>query len=309
MISAAELAHALGGKRSGRDWMAKCPAHDERTASLSIRQGNAGPLVHCFAGCPQRDVLEALARRGLWFSPSRLSPRPPPSLRPAHRDDQQWRRESVARIWREAHDPRATLAERYLASRELDLDDELAFRAVRFHPACPWGEGVRTPCLLAAFRPIADDVDENAPPVALLRVALSPDGDKLGRKMLGPVAGCAIKLDGAADVTHGLGIAEGLETAMSVRAIGWRPVWALGSAGAVSVFPLLAGIEALTIFADNDVAAPAEWSWAQLENQRVGTGEKAARECLRRWAEVGRQVRIFMPRAPGCDWADEWGWR
>jgi putative DNA primase/helicase len=311
-LSAAELARALGGKRAGRDWMTKCPAHDERTASLSIREGNAGPLVHCFAGCSQRDVIDALIRRGLWPSPSR-SPgqtrgpsRPLPPRRSMRRDDR-WRLESVARIWREAHDPHATVAERYLNNRELEIDDDLAGRVLRFHPACPWGEGAKAPCLIAAFRPIVGDVEESAPPVAILRVGLTSDGEKISRKMLGQVAGCAIKLDVDADVTHGLGIAEGLETAMSLRAIGWRPVWALGSAGAIAEFPVLNGIETLTIFADNDAPAPSEWS--PTMEQPVGAGEKAARACQRRWADAGRQVRLFMPRAPGVDWADEWGVR
>ena len=68
--------------------------------------------------------------------------------------------------------------------------------------------------------------------------------------MLGPVAGCAVKLDADEMVEHGLGICEGIETALAIRATGWRPVWALGSAGAIAEVRADPGIETLTIFAD-----------------------------------------------------------
>lgn len=62
-----EIARALGGKRSGRGWMARCPAHEDRTPSLAISEGNdAQPLVHCFGGCSQDRVISALRELGLW---------------------------------------------------------------------------------------------------------------------------------------------------------------------------------------------------------------------------------------------------
>ena len=40
-----------GVKRTGPGrWLAKCPAHEDRRASLAIREGDVGKtLVHCFA--------------------------------------------------------------------------------------------------------------------------------------------------------------------------------------------------------------------------------------------------------------------
>ena len=55
-------------------------------------------------------------------------------------------------------------------------------------------------------------------------------------------------------MTHGLAIGEGLETAMTARQLGLRPVWALGSAGAIGAFPVLDGVECLTILAEHDEA-------------------------------------------------------
>jgi hypothetical protein len=64
---ARELAAVLGGRKSPRGWVARCPAHDDREPSLSIVDGRNGrPIFHCFAGCDWRDVLDALAAKGLW---------------------------------------------------------------------------------------------------------------------------------------------------------------------------------------------------------------------------------------------------
>jgi putative DNA primase/helicase len=64
-----------------------------------------------------------------------------------------------------------------------------------------------------------------------------------------------------------------------------RPVWACGAAGTLQKFPLLGGIESLTIAADADTP-----------------GQRAADELARRWREAGREVRIVPPVAG--DWAD-----
>ena len=49
-------------KRTGDlRWISKCPAHIDRTPSLSIRAVDDGRvLIHCFAGCPTIDVLLAI---------------------------------------------------------------------------------------------------------------------------------------------------------------------------------------------------------------------------------------------------------
>jgi len=61
-------------KKTGADrWMACCPAHQDKTASLSIKDLPDGRvLLHCFAGCDPDSVLAAV---GLTFSdlmPERL---------------------------------------------------------------------------------------------------------------------------------------------------------------------------------------------------------------------------------------------
>lgn len=49
-------------KHVGPDrWMCQCPAHDDRTPSLSLREAADGQaLIHCFAGCAPVEIVRAL---------------------------------------------------------------------------------------------------------------------------------------------------------------------------------------------------------------------------------------------------------
>jgi putative DNA primase/helicase len=50
-----------GIERHGSQIAAKCPAHDDRTASLSIAEGDDGRvLLNCHAGCDTRAIVSAL---------------------------------------------------------------------------------------------------------------------------------------------------------------------------------------------------------------------------------------------------------
>ena len=57
-------------------YVACCPAHEDRNPSLSITESETKLLVHCFAGCTQAEVIEALSALGLWHKPSQKSPTP-----------------------------------------------------------------------------------------------------------------------------------------------------------------------------------------------------------------------------------------
>jgi len=67
-MNAEELAVALGGRRVGRGWIARCPAHSDKHPSLSIAERDGTTLFICRAGCRQGDVLGALRARGLFNS-------------------------------------------------------------------------------------------------------------------------------------------------------------------------------------------------------------------------------------------------
>jgi hypothetical protein len=62
-MTAETIAKALGGRKVGQGWTARCPAHDDREPSLSIRDADGKVLVRCHAGCDQRDVIAALRTR------------------------------------------------------------------------------------------------------------------------------------------------------------------------------------------------------------------------------------------------------
>ena len=56
--------------------MANCIAHNERTPSLHISEGKGDvPLFHCFGGCSQDAVIDALRKRGLWHDGSAITSR------------------------------------------------------------------------------------------------------------------------------------------------------------------------------------------------------------------------------------------
>ncbi|MCO4879558.1 toprim domain-containing protein [Paraburkholderia caribensis] len=117
-------------------------------------------------------------------------------------------------------------------------------------------------------------------PLSLHRTWIKADGSKADvdppRLLLGGhrKKGGVIRLWPNEAVTYGLGIAEGIETALSL-AWGYAPVWSLIDAGNLADFPHLPGIESLVIAADNDPA-----------------GSKAARTCADRWAEAGAEVVV-----------------
>ena len=71
-------------KKSGPGWIARCPAHEDRSPSLSVREGDDGRiLVRCFAGCTVDKVCASLGLRlaDLFPGPpidwSRFTPRTP----------------------------------------------------------------------------------------------------------------------------------------------------------------------------------------------------------------------------------------
>jgi hypothetical protein len=48
-------------RRNGNGWSAKCPNHDDQTASLSVSSGNDGRvLLHCHAGCEPEAICSSI---------------------------------------------------------------------------------------------------------------------------------------------------------------------------------------------------------------------------------------------------------
>jgi hypothetical protein len=211
--------------------------------------------------------------------------RPAPTPRSSANDNNSTR---AGELWRAAVPIAGTLAETYLGGRGLDFPDP-AGRALRFHPRCPFGPGVTHPCLVGLFRSLITDE-----PVGIHRTALDPDGHKIDRMALGRVGGAAIKLSSNDKVEHGLVVGEGVETTIAGMAMGFAPTWALGFAGTIRSFPVLGGVDVLTILVDHD----------NPDRNGRQAGHEAARECAERWMSGGREVRCVVPRRLGADMAD-----
>lgn len=61
-------------RKSGNGWVACCPAHDDRTPSLSIAEGDDGrALLHCYGGCDVRSVVDAAGLKMADLFPEGLS--------------------------------------------------------------------------------------------------------------------------------------------------------------------------------------------------------------------------------------------
>ena len=126
-MTADSIGTAMGGRKTGADWMCRCPAHEDRKSSLSITTGKDGKvLLCCHAGCGQARVIDALRVRGLWEPRSRhVGGRRGYKLRQSanmapERDDTK-RTESALRIWQASVPAPGTSVETYLQSRGLHL--------------------------------------------------------------------------------------------------------------------------------------------------------------------------------------------
>jgi hypothetical protein len=282
MASAETIATALGGRKTGDGWMARCPAHEDRIPSLSIRDGDdAKLLVHCHAGCGQEQVISILRAHGLWASNRRRSH---PTQRPnvQHKLDQldAKRTEIALAIWQDTAPARKTSVESYLASRGINLP---APDALRFHAGLRHPTGGNWPTMVALVTNGADGT-----PIAIHRTFLARDGGWKApidpqKMMLGPCCGGAVRLAVPDDV---LMVGEGIENCFAAMQATGHPAWAALSTSGLKTLDLPEDVRTVIVLADGDDA-----------------GELAARECALRWKHQGRRVRIARPPR-GLDFND-----
>lgn len=167
-------------------------------------------------------------------------------------------------------------------------------RRIGHVPFCPALRSVARLAYDGDFRPamIAKVVAPDCLSSTIHRTFLTNDGQKAPgssprRLMRGKMAaGSAIRLEAATGL---LGVAEGLETALSASALFGVPTWALINAGNMEAFPLPNGVDELWIFGDNDT------------NFR---GQAAAFRLANRLAKPGLSIRVEIPPMPGFDWND-----
>ena len=276
--TARRICESRGGKWSGARGMARCPAHDDRTPSLSVSLGQKAILFHCFAGCDQQSVLAALAREGfeapaLFSGPTTTDlPEPTSTRKPST---------AALRIWREAQALRASPAKAYLESRGIIA----ASPALRFHPQTPLGPKGRTRFLPAMIAAVS--LDEG--PIAIHRTFLSGNTkaafDK-PKRALGALGESAVRL--FAPASGKLGLAEGIESAMSAYALTGIPVWATLGNERFGLVSVPESVTELHLFVDHDAG-----------------GELAASRALAAHARDARTIQVRMPSSRDTDWNDE----
>ncbi|MGQ3230901.1 MAG: DUF7146 domain-containing protein [Blastomonas fulva] len=266
-----DIVAALKGRWHGSYAMCVCPAHADRTPSLSVRQGERGILVHCFAGCRSEDVLHEISRtRPILNSP-------PPSYRP------EGTAPDVRRIWDQGTEIRGTLGEVYLRSRRLPVD----LPDLRFHPRCPFGRKPKT--IFRAAVLVAVRTGHKI--TAMQRIRLTEDGRwHEGKFMLGkPGQGAwAPQFEG-----NVLAIAEGMEDAASYTLVRKIPCWAALGNERLALIEVPEHVGTLFIAEDSD--GPGRCAAMVAADVHSTQGRKTIRDAppsqYRDWAEVRSDIR------------------
>lgn len=268
------LVERLGGRWGPTGGMCRCPAHDDRTPSLSVRPGRTRLLFHCFAGCEVSAILRALEADRL------LEPNAGSAAEPSSGRRETRRNAAALRLWSEARSIAGTPAAAYLESRGLAADPA----QLRYHPRTPRGPSPLTqfrPALIAAVR------DESGL-VAVHRTFIDPRGSGLAdladpRCGLGRFGYGAVRLGGSA---LRLGLAEGIETALSATALFGVPCWATLGTERFRRVALPAEVRELVLFLDHDSG-----------------GRRAERLAREAFAHVP-VIEAHVPKRAGEDWND-----
>lgn len=251
-----------------------CPRCDrgERDKALSLKFDFSGSWVAYCHRCQWS--CRARAERG--GSPVGPIPAPLPAEARTESLSAPWRR-----VWQQSRRLHGTIAENYLLDKRRCVmppeDGDLRFHPAAFH----WPSRTHHPALVA----LATDAERGIPRTLHLTF-LAADGS--GKAQVQPArllipghskSGAVIRLWPDEAITHGLGLAEGIESALSLAHAG-LPVWAAIDAGNLGALPVLEGIDELTVAVDRDPA-----------------GERAADSLAHRWVTAGRKVRLVKPIA------------
>jgi putative DNA primase/helicase len=271
----------------------------------------------------QWDVRTTAQRLGAYLDGQSSPSHPPPAIprapvpSPAPADERGKPREAVLALWDRAFPlghPHAEPAQRYLTSRGLEGLPNLP--NLRCHPHLPyyeeqsdgrWKLAGRFPTLLARL------IGPDGRMVGLHRTYLTSEGAKapveVPKKVLAirglSLLGAAVPLGRSAAV---LGVAEGLETALSVVLATGMPMAACTSTALMRALVVPSSVQRLVIWADFDVLT-------RLPNGRwLEPGREAAEALAARLRGEHRSVAILYPRIPlrsrlperGVDWNDAW---
>jgi hypothetical protein len=188
-------------------------------------------------------------------------------------------RAAAVRLWAAARPIAGTPVERYLEGRGLTAGAS----ELRYHPRTPHG-----PHPLTCFRPaMIAAVRDGGGIGAIHRTFLDPrrsipapiDEPRCG---LGRFGSAAVRLGG---VASRLGLAEGIETALSASALFGLPCWATLGTERFRLVTLPPEVTELVLFLDNDAG-----------------GRRA--EALARETFAHLPIETHYPRRAGADWND-----
>ena len=273
------IVESLQGAWSRGKGMCCCPAHDDRTPSLSVTLGRKAILFHCFAGCSNDEVIAALDRQGIrsrdLFDGS--------GAVAADRLEKRAFNSNARRLWHSATGISDSPAEGYLAQRGiLRASDQL--RYLERTPLGPRGAVQFLPAMLAA---VTTDIGI----IAVHRTFLDAPSAKLAavdrpKRALGSLGCGAVRL--APPAAGRLGLAEGIESALSAMQLFGIPCWATLGNERFGLVAIPESVRELHLFIDNDAG-----------------GELADQRALKAYSASCRVIQSRAPASAGFDWNDE----
>ena len=280
MTGAEKIVQALNGRWWGNFGLVQCVCHkDGATPALKISDApkkTGGIDVICFAKCDWRDVKAELARLGL------LDDSPPSDSITQEPQTPAIRSAAAARIWRSTSSD-YRLVETYLRGRSITVPIPATLHYLASMKHKPSGR--LFPAMVAAVT-----VWPSRQVTAVHRTYLTAGGTKApvepAKMSLGPCARGAVRL---APASSELGIAEGIETALSAMQMTGVPTWATLSTSGMCKVVLPAEAQNVVIFGDHDAN---------------GAGQAAAEALAARLKREGREVRISYPPTSLKDFND-----
>jgi hypothetical protein len=273
-MSADHIGTTLKGRRNGNGWLVRCPCPNhgkgrgDRFPSLSVAHGDDGRLLlRCFAGCDFLDILEELKHRGLVDGKQLVTTknRFTPTL---HRGVEPNPDVGALTIWQATVEAQETVVDEYLNRRGIYLRPPM-LRCRLDHRSMV--AGVQAP---------------DGKVIAIQQTWLTSEGEKVSAKRLttGNLGSGAVRLGAAA---RSMGIAEGVETALSAMQMTGINVWASLGASRLHNVELPPEVEEVHVFVDNDEP-----------------GRTAARRAADTHTSIGRRVSLRSPPDQCGDWND-----
>lgn len=263
--------------KTGKDFKARCPFHDDRSPSLSLYQSIGGWRWHCFGCGVGGDVIDWVAKlnntpaidAAAMLSGRTVSTTLVTLATPA-KPQSEGRIDEARKLWQDAGPIAQTPACSYLQSRGITSSppDSLRFARLRF-------AGAVRPALVGLVTSADNEI------VGVHRIFLNEDGRKADmpsgnvKFSLGSVKGGAIRL---APCGTEITVCAGLEDGLALQQLSGRAVWA--ATGDVMLAAMILPKTVLSVMVGIDADA---------------SGERAGREAAERFSSEGRRARILRP--------------